>query len=82
MANKQVSQLSALIGMGILMGSAIVAAIPIGLALYFHVTWFLLPMFAIFAGVALFFYRRSLQSIEAFALAHRDSLFQELCKAG
>jgi ABC-2 type transport system permease protein len=79
--NKQVSQLSALIGMGILMASAIVAAIPVGLAIYFHVTWPLVPLFAVLACVALFFYERSLRSIETFALNHRDQLFEELCKA-
>jgi ABC-2 type transport system permease protein len=81
MANKQVSQLSALIGMGILTGSAIVAAVPVGLALYFHVTWFLVPVFLLFAGAALYFYERSLRSIEAFAMGHRDQFFEEMCKA-
>jgi ABC-2 type transport system permease protein len=79
--NKQVSQLSALIGMGILMASATIAAVPVGLAIYFHVNWPLIPLFALFAAVALFFYERSLRSIEAFALNHRDQLFEELCKA-
>lgn len=79
---KQVSQLSALIGMGILMGCAILAAIPAGLAIYFHITWILVPVFLVYAAVALFFYERSLRSIETFALNHRDELFEELCKAG
>jgi ABC-2 type transport system permease protein len=78
---KQVSQLSALIGMGILMGCAIIAAVPVGLALYFHFTWILIPVFLLLAAVAFFFYERSLRSVEAFALSHRDQLFEELCKA-
>ena len=79
--NKQVSQLSALIGMGILLGSAVVAAAPIGLAFYLDKTWVMLPFFFVFALVAAFFYERSLRSIDHFALAHREELFEELCKA-
>jgi ABC-2 type transport system permease protein len=81
MANKQVSQVSALIGMGILMASSLLAAVPIGLAIYFHRTWPLLPLFLVFAGTALYFYERSLRSIDAFAMEHREPLFEELCKA-
>jgi membrane-bound metal-dependent hydrolase YbcI (DUF457 family) len=68
--------------MGILMGSAAVAAVPVGLALYFQVTWFLVPVFVLFAGAALYFYELSLRSIDAFALNHRDQFFEEMCKAG
>jgi ABC-2 type transport system permease protein len=82
MANKQVSQVSALIGMGILMASSLVAAVPIGLALYFHKTWPLVPLFLIFGGTALYFYERSLRSIDEFAMERREQLFEELCKAG
>jgi ABC-2 type transport system permease protein len=67
--------------MGILMGCAIIAAVPVGLALYFHFTWILIPVFLLLAAVAFFFYERSLRSVEAFALSHRDQLFEELCKA-
>jgi ABC-2 type transport system permease protein len=82
MANKQVSQVSALIGMGILMASSLIAAVPIGLAVYFQKTWPLVPLFLVFAGAALYFYERSLRSIDAFALERREQLFEELCKAG
>ncbi|QMV19264.1 hypothetical protein GOB94_11665 [Granulicella sp. 5B5] len=78
----QVSQLSALIGMGILFGSALLAAVPVGLAVYLKVDWFLVPIFAVFAGLAVFFYARSLRSLDRFALEHREELFTELCKAG
>jgi ABC-2 type transport system permease protein len=81
MANKQVSQLSALIGMGILLGSAAIAAVPAGLAIYYHVLWPLVPVFALFAAAGLFFYERSLRSLDAFALVHREELFAELTKA-
>jgi len=82
MANKQASQLSALIGMGILMASVLIAAVPIGLGLYFHHVWWLVPVFAVFATAALYVYERSLRSLDRYALDHRDQLFEELCKAG
>lgn len=78
----QVSQLSALIGMGILFGSAMLAAVPVGLAVYLQRDWFLPPIFAVYAGLAVFLYSRSLQSLDRFALEHREELFAELCKAG
>jgi ABC-2 type transport system permease protein len=81
LGNKQVSQLSALIGMGILMTSAVVAALPIGLAFYLDRMWIMLPFFIVFALIAGYFYERSLRSIDRFALAHRDEFFEELCKA-
>ena len=82
MARNQVSQLSALIGMGILMLSAGFAAVPVGLSLYLQKDWFLLPIFVVYAGAAVFFYSRSLESLDRFALEHREELFTELCKAG
>jgi ABC-2 type transport system permease protein len=82
MASKQVSQLSALISMGILMGSIVIAAIPAGLAYYLHHTWILLPAAIVYVAAAAFFYERSLQSLDRYALIHREELFTELCKAG
>ncbi len=81
-ANKQVSQLSALIAMGILLGSAALAAVPVALALYLKQDWFLLPVFGSLAAAVVYFYRRSLASLDQFALDHREELFTELCKAG
>ena len=50
MANKQISQLSALISMGILTGSMLIAAIPAGLAFYFHQLWIVLPVAVLYAA--------------------------------
>ena len=82
MANKQISQLSALISMGILTGSMFIAALPAALAFYFDHTWILLPIAVIYAAIAIFIYERSLRTIDTYALTHREELFTELCKAG
>jgi ABC-2 type transport system permease protein len=81
MASKQVSQLSALISLGILTGSMLVAAIPAALGLYFHQLWIVLPVAILYAAIAAFFYERSLRSFDQYALDHREELFAELCKA-
>jgi ABC-2 type transport system permease protein len=79
-AGKQASPLSAMIGMGILVLSGSLATAIFGLALYFRVTWPLVPVFAVFFGGALWAYLSSLKSLDAFALEHREELFAELCK--
>jgi ABC-2 type transport system permease protein len=80
MANKQTSQLSALISLGILALSAAVAAGTFFVLATLHVRWLILPVAAIFAAVGILVYMHSLRSIDAFALAHREPLFAELCK--
>jgi len=79
-AGKQASPLSALISIGLLIGSAGIAAGLLVLARFIGIPWLPLPVFAVLAGVAAFVYERSLRSIDSFTLAHRDELFEELCK--
>jgi ABC-2 type transport system permease protein len=81
MANRQTSQLSAMIALGILMLSSSVAAGLLFGALWLHVMWTLIPVSIVFAGIGVFVYERSLRSIDRFALDHREELFAELCKA-
>jgi ABC-2 type transport system permease protein len=81
MANRQTSQLSAMIALGILALSSAIAAALIGAAYFLHLMWVLLPVSGIFAGLGVFIYERSLQSIDRFALDHREEFFAELCKA-
>ncbi len=81
MASKQVSQLSALISMGILSGSIVIAAIPAAIAYSIHHTWVLVPFAMLYVVCAAFAYERSLRSIDSYALLHREELFAELCKA-
>lgn len=82
MANKQTSQLSAFIALGVLMASAAVAAGLFGLCLWLHQMWALVPVFAIFAAVGVGLYVESLGSVDRYAMDHREELFLELCKAG
>ncbi len=80
MANKQTSQLSALISLGVLALSAAIAAGAFLLCALLHAQWLVIPIAAAFATVGILIYTRSLRSIDTFALAHREPLFAELCK--
>jgi ABC-2 type transport system permease protein len=80
MANKQTSQVSALISLGVLALSAGLAAGLFFLCIWFHQQWLLIPIFAIFAAIGASIYVTSLRSIDQFALDHRETLFEELCK--
>jgi ABC-2 type transport system permease protein len=80
MANRQASQLSAFISLGIVgLSSGIAAALFEG-CLWTHMGWALVPVSAIFAAVGMGFYLQTLKSIDRFALEHREELFTELCK--
>jgi ABC-2 type transport system permease protein len=80
MANKQTSQLSAFISLGVLAASSGVAAGLFGLCLWLHQMWALVPIFAIFAAVGVGLYVESLGSVDRYAMDHREELFMELCK--
>jgi ABC-2 type transport system permease protein len=80
MANRQASQVSALISLGVLALSAGIAAALFSLCFWLHALWALTPIFAIFAAIAIFIYIQSLNSLDQFALDHREELFAELCK--
>ena len=79
-ASKQASPLSSLISFGILIGSAAIGAGFLLLASYLNAFWLLLPIFLALAIGAFAIYEYSLRTIDNFTLAHRDSLFEELCK--
>jgi ABC-2 type transport system permease protein len=78
---QQASPLSGLISMGVLLLTAGVAAALLVSAVFLHFEWVLVPAFAVYAGVAAFFYWRSLGGLDRFVLDHREELFAELCKA-
>jgi ABC-2 type transport system permease protein len=80
MANRQASQVSGLISLGIVLASAAFAVVVFGLAYWLHLQWLLVPVFAVFAAAGVFIYRRDLRSLDAFAMEHREELFLELCK--
>ncbi len=81
MMRRQASQVSALISMAVLMESSGVAAGLFFLCFWLHAMWALVPVFAVVAVVGVWFYLRSLRTIDRFALDHREELLMELCKA-
>ena len=80
MANRQTSQVSALISLGALVVSAGIAAGLFFLCLWLHQQWLLIPIFAVFAAVGVFIYLNQLSTMDQFALDHREPLFEELTK--
>jgi ABC-2 type transport system permease protein len=80
MANKQTSQLSAFISLGILTLSAAAAAALFGICFWFDLQWALVPIFALFAAISISVYIQSLGTLDQFALDHREELFAVLCK--
>ncbi len=81
MSGKQASQASALMSLGILVACVAYGAGILALANFVGLQWLGLPCFAILAAVGIFVYRKSLHSQQAYTLAHRDSLFEELGKS-
>ncbi len=77
---KQTSPLSGLISLGVMMVAISVGAGVFLPAIYFHLNWIVVPLFAAYAFGGYFIYNRILGSIDRFALIHRESLFLELCK--
>jgi ABC-2 type transport system permease protein len=78
---RQAGGLSALIAIGIFFAAVLIAA-ALSVAGYFlHLLWLLVPIFAVLAAAAFALYWRSLTRLDRYALAHRDQLFEELCKA-
>jgi ABC-2 type transport system permease protein len=78
---RQASQVSGLIAMAVMMVSSGVAAGIFFLCFWVHALWALVPLFAVFAGVGIWLYLRSLETIDRFAMEHREELLMELCKA-
>lgn len=80
MANKQTSQVSAFISLGILTLSYGIAAGVFFLCTWLHQEWALVPVSVLFAATGIGIYINSLGSIDQFARDHREELFAELCK--
>lgn len=80
MANKQTSQLSTLISLGVLLLSSTLAAALFILCDHLQAPWLLVPASAVFAAAGILLYTRALRSLDSFALAHREPLFAELCR--
>jgi ABC-2 type transport system permease protein len=82
MANKQTSQVSAFISLGILSVSSGAAAGLFFLCVWLRQQWALVPVSALFAATGIGIYINSLRSVDQFARDHREELFAELCKQG
>jgi ABC-2 type transport system permease protein len=79
---RQASQVSALISLAVMMVSSGVAAGIFFLCFWLHALWALVPVFAVFAAVGVWFYLADLKTMDGFAMEHREELMLELCKAG
>ena len=80
MANKQASQVSGFIALGVMSASGSFAAAAFAGAIWFHQQWLLIPVFGVFAATGVFFYVQSLGSVDQFARDHREQLLTELTK--
>ncbi len=80
-SRRQASQLSALMSVGILLGTIAVGAMLLAVAAFFNMAWLPLPVLAGLAVGAFALYWRSLGSIDRVALNNRETMIEELCKA-
>jgi ABC-2 type transport system permease protein len=80
MMRRQASQASGLIAMAVMLVASGVAAGLFALCFWLHRLWALVPIFAIFAAVGVGFYLQALNSLDQYALNHREELLVELCK--
>ncbi len=78
--NRAQSQVSAWIAIGLLAGCAGVGAGLQFLGAYLHQPWLGTALMAVFAVGALVAYSQGLNGIEAYAMARRETLFEELGK--
>lgn len=80
MATKQASQLSGLIGLGMLLACAGVGAGVMTLAWFLHKPWILPPAMLALAVAGFFVYKHSLGTMDKLLADNRDSLSETLCK--
>ena len=80
-SRKQISQLSALIALGMIVCCAGIGAAIVALTAYFQRSWLMVPIFLVLAVVSLVVYLQVLGRIDTIALEHREQLTEELCKA-
>jgi ABC-2 type transport system permease protein len=80
MANRQASQVSAMISLGITAAASAFATAIFFAAIWLQMQWVMMPVFALYAAGCLYIYVRNLRLLDAFAMEHREELFLELCK--
>jgi ABC-2 type transport system permease protein len=80
-SRKQISQLSALLALAMIVGCAAIGGAVILLCNYLGRQWFMIPIFFALAIIAFIVYVQILSRLDALAQTHRDTLTEELCKA-
>jgi ABC-2 type transport system permease protein len=80
-SRKQISQLSALLALAMIVACAALGAVVVALATYLGRPWLMIPIFLTLAVVAFIVYLWCLNRLDAIALTHREELAEELCKA-
>jgi ABC-2 type transport system permease protein len=80
-SRKQISQLSALLALGMIAACAALGGAVVALATYLNRPWLMVPIFLTLAVIAFVVYLQVLNRLDAMALTHRESLAEELCKA-
>jgi ABC-2 type transport system permease protein len=80
-SRKQISQLSALLALGMIAVCAAIGAAVLLLCSYLDRSWLMIPIFVALAIIAFIVYLQVLSRLDTFALAHRETLSEELCKA-
>ncbi|HXC94948.1 MAG TPA: hypothetical protein VNU92_04565 [Edaphobacter sp.] len=80
-SRKQISQLSALIALGMIVCCAGIGAGVVALTIYFNRSWLMVPVFVALAIVSFTVYLQVLGRIDTIALEHREEISEELCKA-
>jgi ABC-2 type transport system permease protein len=80
-SRKQISQVSALLALGIIAATAAAGAAVLFLCNYLGRPWLMIPIFAALAIIAFLVYLQVLSRIDTIALSHRETLTEELCKA-
>jgi ABC-2 type transport system permease protein len=79
-ARRQASQASTFLSLGVLAVSTGIGAGLFVVCIWLPLRWAMVPLFALFAASGIIIYMRSLESLDRFALDHREELFAELCK--
>jgi ABC-2 type transport system permease protein len=79
-SRKQISQLSALLALGMIAVCTVVGAAVLVLCNYLNRPWLMIPIFAALATIAFIVYLQVLSRIDTLALTHRETLAEELCK--
>ena len=80
-SRKQISQLSALLALAMIVACAAIGGAVVFLCNYLNRPWLMIPIFFTLAIIAFILYVQILSRLDALAQTHRETLTEELCKA-